>query len=110
MCSRVTAAGSDIHALADTLAAQTNRSDPTASRGAFYTATAALNTTRIIVPTPAPVNSVALSPDGHTLASPWCLVFREMGLISSCLTWTVDSSGDDHAVHEQVEHSVRLVG
>jgi len=64
--SRVTA-DSDIHALADTLAAQRLRSDPTASRGAFYTATAALNTTRIIIPTPAPM--VAFSPDGHTLAS-----------------------------------------
>ncbi|MBV8295084.1 MAG: hypothetical protein JOY55_25330 [Mycobacterium sp.] len=69
MFSRVTAAGSDIHALADTWPRKRIRSDPTASRGAFYTATAALNTTRIIVPTPAPVNSVALSPDGHTLAS-----------------------------------------
>src|SRR5271156_3757489 len=60
---------SDIQALADTLAAQRLRSDPAASRGAFYTATTALNTTRIIVPTPAPVHGVALSPDGHTLAS-----------------------------------------
>ena len=67
--SRVTAADSDIRALADTLAAQRLRSDPAASRGAFYTATAALNTTRIIIPTPAPVDSVAVSPDGHTLAS-----------------------------------------
>ena len=66
--SRVTAADSDIHALADTLAAQRLRSDPTASRGAFYTATTALNTTRIIIPTPAPVDSVAVRPDGHTLA------------------------------------------
>jgi hypothetical protein len=60
---------SDIQALADTLAAQRLRSDPAASRGAFYTATTVLNTTRIIVPTPAPVHGVALSPDGHTLAS-----------------------------------------
>ena len=69
MFSRVTAAGGDIHALADTLAAQRLRSDPTASRGAFYTATTALNTTRTIIPTPAPVRTVAFSPDGHTLAS-----------------------------------------
>ena len=62
-------AGSDIRALADTLAAQRIRSDPTASRGAFYTATTALNATRVIMPTPAPVHSVAFSPDGHTLAS-----------------------------------------
>jgi WD40 repeat protein len=67
--SRATAANSDIHALADTLAAQRLRSDPTASRGAFYTATTALNTTRIIIPTTAHVHSVAFSPDGHTLAS-----------------------------------------
>ena len=65
----VTAADSDIRALADTLAAQRMRSDPAASRGAFYTATAALNTTRIIIPTPASVHGVAFSPDGHTLAS-----------------------------------------
>ena len=50
-------------------AAQGIRSDPTASRGAFYTATAALNTTRIIIPAPAAVTSVAVSPDGHTVAS-----------------------------------------
>jgi len=67
--SRLTAFGSDIHALADTLAAQQLRSDPAASRGAFYTATTALNTTRIIMPTPARVYGVAFSPDGHTLAS-----------------------------------------
>ncbi len=66
--SEVTA-DSDIRALADTLAAQRLRTDPAASRGAFYTATAALNTTRIIVPTRAAVGSVAVSPDGHTLAS-----------------------------------------
>ncbi|MBV8863383.1 MAG: TIR domain-containing protein, partial [Mycobacterium sp.] len=59
---------SDFRTLADTLAAQRIRSDPTVSRGAFYTATTALNTTRIIIPTPAPVNSVALSSDGHSLA------------------------------------------
>ncbi len=62
-------AGSDIRALAQTLAAQRLRSDPAAGRGAFYTATTALNTTRIIIPTPAPISRVALSPDGHTLAS-----------------------------------------
>ena len=62
-------ADSDSRALAYTLAAQRLRSDPTVSRSAFYTATAALNTTRVSVPTPAPVWSVALSPDGHTLAS-----------------------------------------
>ncbi|MBV9352216.1 MAG: hypothetical protein JOZ23_11885, partial [Mycobacterium sp.] len=66
--SRVTA-DSDIHALADTLAAQRLRSHPTASRGAFYTATTALNTTRVIIRTPAPANRVAFSPDGHILAS-----------------------------------------
>ena len=66
--SEVTA-DSDIRALADTLAAQRLRTDPAASRGAFYTATAALNTTRIIVPTRAAVGSVAVSPDGHILAS-----------------------------------------
>ncbi|HXY64018.1 MAG TPA: TIR domain-containing protein, partial [Mycobacterium sp.] len=60
---------SDIRALADTLAAKRIRSDPTASRGAFYTATSALNTTRMIIPTPATVRIVAFSPDGHTLAS-----------------------------------------
>ena len=59
----------DIRALADTLAAQRIRSHPTASRGAFYTATTALDTTRVIIPTPAPVRGVAFSPDGHTLAS-----------------------------------------
>ena len=62
-------ADSGVRALADTLAAQRLRFDPTASRSAFYTATAALNTTRIIIPTQAPVNGAALSPDGHTLAS-----------------------------------------
>ncbi|MGH3959796.1 WD40 repeat domain-containing protein, partial [Mycobacterium sp.] len=62
-------ADSDMQALADTFAAQRIRSDPVASRGAFYTATAALNTTRIIIPTPAAVEGVAVSPDGHTLAS-----------------------------------------
>ena len=62
-------ADSDIRALADTLAAQRLRSDPTASNGAFYTATTALNTTRIIIPTPVAVYAVAVSPDGHTLAS-----------------------------------------
>jgi TIR domain/WD domain, G-beta repeat len=66
--SRVTA-DSDIHALADTLAAQRLRTDPAVSRSAFYTATAALSTTRIIIPTPAEMFGVALSPDGHTLAS-----------------------------------------
>ena len=65
--SRVTP-NSDIHALADTLAAQRLRSDPSASRSAFYTATTALNTTRVIIPTPSSVGSVAFSPDGHTLA------------------------------------------
>ncbi len=60
---------SDIRALADTLAAQLIRSDPAASRGAFYTATTALNTTRVIIPTPAQVYGVAFSPDGRTLAS-----------------------------------------
>ncbi|WP_240274690.1 protein kinase domain-containing protein [Mycobacterium ulcerans] len=64
-----TIAESDIRALAATLAARQLRSNPAASRGAFYTATAALNTTRIIIPTQAPVNTVAISPDGHTLAS-----------------------------------------
>ncbi len=67
--SRLTAANSDINALANTLAAQRLRSDPAASRSAFYTATAALNTSRIIIPTPAQMYSVAFSPDGHTLAS-----------------------------------------
>jgi WD domain, G-beta repeat/TIR domain len=67
--SRLTAADSDIRALADTLAAQRLRSDPSASRGAFYTATSALNATRVMIPTPVPVDSVAFSPDGHTLAS-----------------------------------------
>jgi WD40 repeat protein len=67
--SRFTAAESDIHALADTLAAQRIRSDPAASRDAFYTAATALNTTRIIIPTPTTVKTVAFSPDGHTLAS-----------------------------------------
>jgi WD40 repeat protein len=65
--SRVTAADSDINALADTLAAQRLRSDPTASRGAYYTATAALNITRFIIPTLAPVEAVAFSPDGHRI-------------------------------------------
>ncbi|BDN83199.1 hypothetical protein NJB1907Z4_C34140 [Mycobacterium pseudoshottsii] len=64
-----TIAESDIRALAATLAARQLRSNPAASRGAFYTATAALNTTRIIIPTQAPVNTVAISPDRHTLAS-----------------------------------------
>ena len=40
---------------------------PAAAR--FYTATTALNTTRIIIPTPVAVYAVAFSPDGHTLAS-----------------------------------------
>lgn len=61
--------GSDIRALAETLAAQRLRSDPDASRGAFYTATAALNTTRAILPTPWSVNSVAFSPDGRIMAA-----------------------------------------
>ena len=67
--SRGTAGGNDVRALAQTLAAQRLRSDPAASRGTFYTATSALNTTRVIVPTPAPVERVAFSPDRHTLAS-----------------------------------------
>jgi WD40 repeat protein len=62
-------AGSDIQALADTLAARRLRSDPAASRGAFYTATTALNTTRSIIPTSAPVQGVAVSPGAHMLAS-----------------------------------------
>ena len=62
-------ADSDIRAVTATLAAQRVRSDPAASRGALYTATAALNTTRLIVPAEAPVSSVVFSPDGHTLAS-----------------------------------------
>ena len=66
--SRVTA-DSDIQALTDTLAARLLRSDPAASRGAFYTATTALDTTRIIIPTLASMWSVAYSPDGHTIAS-----------------------------------------
>ncbi|MBW0012962.1 protein kinase, partial [Mycobacterium sp.] len=64
-----TIADSNIRALAATLAAQRLRSDPAVSRSPLYTATAALNTTRIIVPTKAPVGTVAVSPDGHTLAS-----------------------------------------
>ena len=67
--SRGTVGGNDVRALAQTLAAKRLRSDPAASLGAFYTATTALNTTRIIVPTPAPVTTVAVSHDGHTLAS-----------------------------------------
>jgi hypothetical protein len=67
--SRGTTGGDDVRALAQTLAAQRLRSDPAASRGAFYTATTALNTTRVIVRTPTPIPSVAVSPDGHTLAS-----------------------------------------
>ena len=62
-------ADSDIRAVAATLAAQRVRSDPAASRGALYTATAALNTTRLIVPAQAPVSSVVFSPDGRTLVS-----------------------------------------
>ncbi|MGH3971585.1 MAG: WD40 repeat domain-containing protein, partial [Mycobacterium sp.] len=67
--SRGPTGGDDIRALAQTLAAQRLRSDPAASIGAFYTATTALNTTRVIIPTPAPMSGVAFSPDGHTLAS-----------------------------------------
>jgi WD40 repeat protein len=67
--SRGTAGGDDVRALAQTLAAQRLRSDPGASRGAFYTATTALNTTRVIVRTPTPITGVAVSRDGHTLAS-----------------------------------------
>lgn len=58
-----------MQALAYTRTAQRIRSDPDDSRGAFYTATAALNTTRISVPTRAAVAGVAASPNGHTLAS-----------------------------------------
>ena len=66
--SRVSADG-DIRALADTLAAQRLRSDPAASRSAFYTAATALSSTRVIVPTSAAMVTVAFSPDGHTLSS-----------------------------------------
>ena len=67
--SRSTVGGDDVRALAETLAAQRLRSDPIQSLSAFYTATTALNTTRIIIPMPDTVNTVAVSPDGHTLAS-----------------------------------------
>lgn len=60
---------SDIRALTATLAAQRLRSDPAAGRGALYTAASVLNNTRIIITTPAPVGAVAMSPDGHVLAS-----------------------------------------
>ncbi|MHA7651590.1 nSTAND1 domain-containing NTPase [Mycobacterium sp. ML4] len=60
---------SNIRALTATLAAQRMRSDPAAGRGALYTAAAALNTTRIIISTQAPVATVAVSPDGRVLAS-----------------------------------------
>jgi WD40 repeat protein len=67
--TRADASGGDIQALAETLAAQRIRTDPTASRGAFYTATAALSTTRVIIPAPAPVRRVVISPNGRILAS-----------------------------------------
>jgi WD40 repeat protein len=60
---------SDVHALADTLAAQRIRSNPSASRSAFYTAASTLNTTRVIVPTANSIVTAALSRDGHTLAT-----------------------------------------
>jgi hypothetical protein len=60
---------SDIHALANTLAAQRLRSNPAASASAFYTAATALNTTRAILPSPAPLRTVAISRDGHLLAA-----------------------------------------
>ncbi len=60
---------SNIRALTATLAAQRLRSDPAAGRGALYTAASVLNDTRIIISTPAPVGTVAMSPDGHILAS-----------------------------------------
>jgi WD40 repeat protein len=82
--SRVSA-GSDIRAIADTLAAQRLRSDAGASPGAFYTATAALNTTRVIVPTPAPVTSVAANSTGHILAS--------CGSDHTIRLWNLDGSG-----------------
>ncbi len=56
-------------ALAEVLAAQLLRSDPAKGRTALDTATAALNNTRAILPTPAAVSSVAISPDGHTMAT-----------------------------------------
>jgi WD40 repeat protein len=67
--SRDITGGDDVVAIAKTLAAQRIRSDPAASRSAFYTATAALNTTRNIVSTPAPIASLAVSPDGRILAA-----------------------------------------
>jgi len=60
---------SNIRALTATLAAQRLRSDPAAGLGALYTAATVLNTTRIILSTPAPVATVAMSPDGRVLAS-----------------------------------------
>ncbi len=60
---------SNIRALTATLAAQRLRSDPAAGRGAFYTAATVLNATRVIISTPAPVGTVAMSPDGRILAS-----------------------------------------
>jgi WD40 repeat protein len=82
--SRITA-GSDVRALAATLAAKQLRKDSTASRGALYTATAALNTTRAIVPTNAPVHAVVFSPVGTALAS--------AGSDHTIQLWTLPASG-----------------
>ncbi len=62
-------ADTGLHALAETLAAQRLRSKSTAGNAALSTATAALNTTRVILPTPDVVSSVAISSDGHTMAA-----------------------------------------
>jgi WD40 repeat protein len=62
-------ADSDIHALADTLAAQRIRTDPSASAGAFYTAATSMNSVRKVVPTPASERGVASTSDRHTLAT-----------------------------------------
>jgi WD40 repeat protein len=67
--SRATATGGDLRAIADVLAAQHLRSDSTKSRGAIYTANAALSATRVIIPTGQPGVKLALSRNGQTLAS-----------------------------------------